>query len=300
MSSILFPRQDGGEREAGGGLEDFEYYHYNPSMAAAIIFIIVFAATTAMHGYQMFRTKTWFLVPFFIGGLCKSRPQTFILQTPLLRHPILTHLSLPVEVIGYIGRAISANETPGEWTLGPYIIQTLFILLAPALFAASVYMCLGRIVLMIQGEKCLFIRRTWLTKIFVGGDVLSFLMQSAGGGLMSGGDPDSQDMGQNIVVGGLCVQIVFFGMFVVTSMIFHLRVRQRGAPLAAERPWQKHMLSLYLVSILIFVRCIIRVVEYIQGFDGYLMTREAFIYVFDALLMAVSPSIRVLVLQATC
>lgn len=191
-------------------------------------------------------------------------------------------------MIGFIGRALSANENPGPYTLGPYIIQTLFILLAPALFAASVYMCLGRIVLMIDGQKCLFIRRTWLTKIFVGGDVLSFLMQSSGGGLMASGDVDSQDMGQNIVVGGLCVQILFFGMFIIAAIIFHLKVLKRGTPLAAERPWKMHMLSLYLVSILIFVRCLIRVIEYVQGFDGYLMTREAYIYVFDALLMFVS------------
>jgi len=41
-------------------------------------------------------------------------------------------------------------------------------------------MVLGRLVLLLQAEKYLFIRRTWLTKIFVGGDVLSFIVQGAG------------------------------------------------------------------------------------------------------------------------
>lgn len=45
------------------------------------------------------------------------------------------------------------------------------------------------------------------------------------------------------------------------------------------------MLSLYLVSILIFVRSIVRVVEYAQGYDGFIMTHEAFLYIFDALVM---------------
>lgn len=45
------------------------------------------------------------------------------------------------------------------------------------------------------------------------------------------------------------------------------------------------MISLYLVSVLIFIRSIVRVVEYAQGNDGYIMTREVFLYIFDALVM---------------
>jgi RTA1 like protein len=74
---------------------------------------------------------------------------------------------------------MSSHQSP-NWTLGPFIIQSLLLLVAPALFAASIYMCLGRTVLMVDGDEHLFIRRTWLTKIFVLGDVLSFMMQGAG------------------------------------------------------------------------------------------------------------------------
>lgn len=49
----------------------FSYYHYDPSVAAAILFIVLFLLTTLLHSYQMFRTRTWFLVPFVLGGLCK-------------------------------------------------------------------------------------------------------------------------------------------------------------------------------------------------------------------------------------
>lgn len=81
-------------RQEDGGLDDFKYYKYDPSMAAAIIFIIAFTLTTSLHFYQMFRTRTWFMTAFCIGGL--------------------------FELVGYIGRAISAAQTSGEWTLGPY------------------------------------------------------------------------------------------------------------------------------------------------------------------------------------
>jgi hypothetical protein len=75
---------------------------------------------------------------------------------------------------------MSASQNPGPYTLGPYIIQSILLLVAPALFAASIYMELGRIVLMVDGQRSLFVRRTWLTKIFVTGDVFSFLLQSSG------------------------------------------------------------------------------------------------------------------------
>lgn len=84
-----------------------------------------------------------------------------------------------VEIIGYINRAIASTQTP-DWTLGPFIAATLTLLLAPALYAASIYMELGRIIRAVDGEHQCIIRLRWLTKIFVTGDVFSFLVQSAG------------------------------------------------------------------------------------------------------------------------
>lgn len=55
------------------------------------------------------------------------------------------------------------------------------------------------------------------------------------------------------------------------------------------------MFSLYAVSILIFVRSIVRVVEFIQGFDGYIYSHEVFLYVFDATMMFVAMCIMNLV-----
>lgn len=87
---------------------------------------------------------------------------------------------LSVETIGYVGRALNAGQTYGNWTIGPYIMQSLLLLLAPALFAASIYMVLGRIILLTDGEAHSPIRVKWLTKVFVAGDVISFLAQSGG------------------------------------------------------------------------------------------------------------------------
>lgn len=59
-------------------------------------------------------------------------------------------------------------------------MQSTLLLVAPALFAASIYMELGRIIRLVKGEKLSLVRVTLMTKIFVSGDVLSFLMQASG------------------------------------------------------------------------------------------------------------------------
>ena len=50
-------------------------------------------------------------------------------------------------------------------------------------------------------------------------------------------------------------------------------------------PWEKHMYTLYFVSLLIMIRSIIRVIEYSQGNAGYILSHEIFLYIFDGTLM---------------
>ena len=128
-------------------------YHFDPSLAAAAVFASLFGISTILHLYRMLRTRTWYLTPFIIGGVC--------------------------EIVGYSGRAVSATQSP-DWTLVPYIIQSLLLLIAPALFAASIYMVLGRIILLTNGATFSLIRPKILTFLFVSGDVLCFLVQGSG------------------------------------------------------------------------------------------------------------------------
>jgi hypothetical protein len=64
--------------------------------------------------------------------------------------------------------------------MGPYIQQTLLLLLAPALFMALIYMMLGRIVMLLDAEQLCLFKKKWLMKFFVYGNILSFTVQAAG------------------------------------------------------------------------------------------------------------------------
>jgi len=59
---------------------DFQFYHYKPSLAAAIIFTGLFGLTTIYHVFKLIKTRTWYFVPFVIGGICK-----LLCPMPLLR-----------------------------------------------------------------------------------------------------------------------------------------------------------------------------------------------------------------------
>ena len=51
---------------------DFVFYYYAPSGAAGGIFTALFGVCTLLHIYQVFRTRTWFMIPFNIGSACMS------------------------------------------------------------------------------------------------------------------------------------------------------------------------------------------------------------------------------------
>lgn len=80
------------------GNDLFKLYRYDPSMVAAVIFIILFLIISALHTYQLVRTKTWFFIPFLIGGYCKMHQLACIyMGSSTNRHPTT------VQFIGYIG-----------------------------------------------------------------------------------------------------------------------------------------------------------------------------------------------------
>lgn len=167
----------------------------------------------------------------------------------------------------------------------PYAIQSAFILLAPILFAASIYMTLSRVIRSVSGEKHAIVRPLWLTRIFVTGDIIALTIQSGASGMMVVSDLAS--FGEGIVIGGLAFHIIIFWCFWASALLFHLGMRKD--PVAKLIPenlkWQELLYMLYGSSALIMGRSIFRMIEFIMGYDGYLLSTEWPLYVFDAVPM---------------
>ena len=149
-------------------------------------------------------------------------------------------------------------------------------------------MILGRIIRLTDGESRAIIKAKWCTKLFMGGDVFSFLIQSTGGGMLASAKKKSSvDLGQKIILVGLCIQLLFFGFFIITIAVFHRRISQRPTTRSSSLTanWKQYLTVLYIASILIIVRSAFRTVEYGMGKDGVLLRSELYPYIFDASLM---------------
>ncbi|KAF1995602.1 RTA1 like protein [Amniculicola lignicola CBS 123094] len=238
---------------------EYVLWHYTPSLAGGVIGAIVFLVLTGAHIFRLIRNRTWFCIPFVVGGL--------------------------FEAIGYAGRAAAHSDTTSK---GPYIVQSVLILIAPILFAASIYMVLGRLMLRTDSGSMSIIRPNWVTKIFVISDILCFFIQSGGAGMLTQAKDDAGvKRGERIILGGLMLQILAFGFFVIVAAVWHKRLasNETAAARSGVIPWKKYAYLLYAASMCITIRNACRVVEYAMGRDGFLITHEWTLYMYDCALM---------------
>src|ERR1700761_4579723 len=104
---------------------------------------------------------------------------------------------------------------------------------------------------------------------------------------MASSHASTASTGSDIVLTGLVVQIVLFSFFVVASSVFHRRVTANSMSKSTNdiRNLTKIMYVLYSASSCVLIRCIVRVAEFVEGFEGYIILHESFLYVFDAVPM---------------
>ena len=108
-----------------------------------------------------------------------------------------------------------------------------------------------------------------------------------GAALLASTDPSTSENGSHIVLAGLAIQIIIFGFFVATALIFQRRLQAFPTRLSHDVsiPWKKHLYVLYVTCGFIMFRSIVRIAEFVEGFEGEILTHEVFLFVFDAIPM---------------
>lgn len=223
------------------------------------------------------------------------------------------------EVGGY-GARIASHYNNQAW--GPYITQGVLTLIGPLWFAATIYMMLGRTIVLAGGEDVSLIKPLWYTRVFVSADITTLIIQGLGmlrveklrksrhrrkrvlltarlgSSIMGTMQLELAIAGEKIVIAGLALQVATFVVFLVASVDFQARMSRKEYPAfsaSEERlpAWRKTLYILYSVSALILFRCTFRLVEYSMGNAAYLMAHEWALYCFDSV-----PMVLVLVLLA--
>ncbi|KAH8756739.1 putative RTA1 domain protein [Diaporthe sp. PMI_573] len=243
------------------GTFDIEYFQYTPSKEAGLSFMVIFAAAGVAHIGYMFFFRAWSFIPMILGGIC--------------------------EIFGYYGR-FKAHSEPDK--IGPWIMQAMLLLCAPPLLAGSIYMSLGRLITALDASRFSMIRPTILTKIYVLIDVLAFFSQLAGVGVQASGDAHLMAIGKKCILGGLIFQEVALLFFTYIAVRVQNKLSREPTDVALGighvLRWRRYFAVMYVATVLLIVRNMIRLVEFAQGPKGTIASNEAFIYVFDAVPMA--------------
>lgn len=279
-----------------GQYDNWKLYNYTPTRAGAVAFAVLFCISLIFLLYEMYYYSRKAAVMRKISLKYKFRPENEILgldvTLPISSKRILAKYvpllgGCLLEMIGYAARAYSKSHPT---SLPPFIVQSILLLIAPELMVASIYMLFGRMLILLRCTHLSIIPSRYGITLFVIGGIFSITLQGLGGGLIS--DKSKTATGSHIIVVGLFIQIAFFALFVINEIIFSHKVKFVCPPVTgcAVKTWKAFNLNLLICSILVLVRSIVRVIEFIQGHNGYINSHEYFIYLFDAIPMLLTVS----------
>ena len=231
---------------------DYTIYKYRPSLPANIVFLTVFSLSGLAHLLQLllynFRTTT-FSVLIFIGCV--------------------------TEVLGYAGRIWLYID---PFSFDAFVMQICCLTIAPAFYSAAIYLVIGYLVDAF-GVRFSRLKPRMYAWIFIPCDILSLILQAVGGALASAAVTGTADPkpGTNTMVAGLAFQVFTLLVFIVLLVDFAVRVRrgrveEKGAPFGRGI---KVFAGPFAVAVLfIFIRCVYRVAELSEGWEGELISEE--------------------------
>jgi hypothetical protein len=153
----------------------------------------------------------------------------------------------------------------------------------------------------IFGARISRIPPVYYTRLFIGCDIISLILQAAGGGIASSaeeGDQEGQDLGTNIMLGGVAFQVFTLSMFMALCAEFAVRVMRKSGELdmnfATVRESRRFRIFLYVLAtstITIMIRSVFRLIEMAQGWDGELAGNETMFFVLEGVMVIVAVGI---------
>ncbi|KAK1758982.1 protein RTA1 [Echria macrotheca] len=253
-------------------------YIYAPNQVAPILFAIAFACSAAGHIWQCCRYKAFRLV-----GL----------------HPGCAVLL----AVGYALREYgSFNYLFNRANLTVFICSQVFIYICPPALELANYHVLARIFYYVPHLSPL--QPGHVMRTFGGLMAIVETLNSVGVSLFANpfAEMSRQRMGKDLVLAAVVIQLVIILIFFAMASIFHIRCARAGFT-DTNTALTTSLWALYTSMVLIFVRCIYRLVEktafksvFIRDLEELkqlspLLRYETFFYVFEATFMLVNSMI---------
>ncbi|KAJ5497662.1 hypothetical protein N7453_006713 [Penicillium expansum] len=242
------------------------YIQYQPNMAGNIFYLALFAILLIGQIGTGIVFRSWsFMVPMVAG--------------------------LILEIIGYLGR-ILLHDNP--FSFNAFLMYLICLTIAPAFFTAGIYLCLGRIIT-VYGEEFSRLKPRTYTYLFVTCDLISLILQAAGGAITSIADEQSlRDTGVNIMIAGLVFQVASLVVFSILAIEYGARIlrARRLHSHTQERPasWMRRSFLLGLTSavLTILIRSSFRVAELQGGFHSKLANDEIALMILEGAMISIA------------
>ncbi|KAI9927058.1 hypothetical protein ASPWEDRAFT_46534 [Aspergillus wentii DTO 134E9] len=236
-------------------------YGYKPSLAAGIVFCVLFGLSMLLHTVQFTWSRKWWYSVFAVGCL--------------------------TEVLGWAARTWS-SECPYNGTA--FLMQISTLIIAPTFFTAGIYVVLGQLIRILGRESSILPPNMYLW-IFCTCDVISLVVQAIGGGMASSASNDvngNTAPGTNTMVAGIVFQLASITVFVFCGLDFLNRCRRPHLQSRFTSKMRMLVAATAFSVVCIYVRSIYRTIELLQGWKGYLITHEWFFIGLDGITMVLA------------
>lgn len=258
------------------------YAGETPSLSGNLTYTIIFAILFILHIIWGLRYKQWWFTIAFFGGI-------------------------GLEMAGFIGRSLShSNDTNDDY----FLLQIISLTIAPAFIMGGIYNLLMKFIV-IYGSKFALMRPMLYSYIFIICDIISLVVQAAGGAIASMADTKKgNELGTHIMVGGMVFQIISMSVYMILFLQFFLKVKffniqkykqlefqfdPNFAHVRSRKLFKSFPYIIFICVVLVFIRCVYRVVELAQGWTGYLISHEIYLFTLDALMIALTAIILIVV-----
>lgn len=243
------------------------FYGYIPTKWICILFLVLYALSSAAHLGQALWYRTWWMIPTacFCGIL---------------------------EILGW-GARVWSSYSPGLAV--PYEMQISCTILGPTPLIAAAFVVLGRIIERLGTSYSRLSPRMY-TILFCSADVISLIVQAVGGGKAATAVAlnTSPVLGGHIMLAGIVFQLTVVSIYAICGAEFFVRY-YRDQPIRDPRMLQEgnvrrgiltrklqlQIIALIFMTICSWIRSVYRTIELADGWAGRIITTQVYFNVLD-------------------
>ncbi|EGW30693.1 uncharacterized protein SPAPADRAFT_56685 [Spathaspora passalidarum NRRL Y-27907] len=175
---------------------------------ANILFLVLFSITFGYTLFMLIKSRYhWYNVAFTCG--------------------------LALEFLGFLGRVLSFRNMTGD---NFFLLQLISLTIAPAFLMGGIYFLFGQLVV-VHGRKYSWLKPLHYSYIFIGCDVLSLVIQAAGGAQASIASQTYENAhpGTYTMIAGIAFQVFAMSLFLILWFMFWYNVYFKFSDLPPEK-----------------------------------------------------------------